>query len=56
MNALETADGINKMFDLINIVRETKNEGCENYLQILLKSYPIKYAEENFNYAANKHT
>jgi nitroreductase/dihydropteridine reductase len=49
-----TADRINKMFDLTNEIRETKNEGWENYRQILLGSYPKKDAEENFNHAAKQ--
>ena len=42
------------MFDLTNTVRETKNEGWENYRQMLLGSYPQKDAEENFNHAAKQ--
>lgn len=49
-----TADRINKMFDLTNTVRGTKNEGWENYRQMLLSSYPQKDAEENFNHAAKQ--
>ncbi|MFT6499929.1 MAG: nitroreductase [Crocinitomicaceae bacterium] len=49
-----TADRINKMFDLTNTIRETKNEGWENYRQMLLGSYPQKDAEENFNHAAKQ--
>ena len=49
-----TADRINKMFDLTNTVRGTKNEGWENYRQMLLKNYPQKDAEENFNHAAKQ--
>ena len=49
-----TEDRINKMFDLTNTVRGTKNEGWENYRQILLKNYPQKDAEENFNHAAKQ--
>jgi hypothetical protein len=33
-----------------------KNEGRENYRQMLLNSYPQKDAEENFNHAAQKRT
>lgn len=43
-----TEDRINYMFDLTNEVRGFKNEGWENYRQMLLKSYPHKDAEENF--------
>ncbi len=49
-----TADRINKMFDLTNTIRGFKNEGWENYRQMLLKSYPQKDAEENFNHAARQ--
>jgi nitroreductase len=49
-----TADRINKMFDLTNTVRGFKNEGWENYRQMLLDSYPHKDAEENFNHAAKQ--
>jgi nitroreductase/dihydropteridine reductase len=37
-----TEDRINKMFDLTNTVRGFKNEGWENYRQMLLGSYPQK--------------
>ena len=49
-----TADRINKMFDLTNEVRGFKNEGWENYRQMLLSSYPQKDAEVNFNHAAKQ--
>lgn len=49
-----TAERINKMFDLTNEIRKTKNEGWENYRQMLLSSYPQKDAEENFNHAAKQ--
>jgi nitroreductase len=49
-----TAERINKMFDLTNLIRGTKNEGWENYRQMLLNSYPQKDAEENFNHAAKQ--
>jgi nitroreductase len=49
-----TAERINKMFDLTNSIRGTKNEGWENYRQMLLNSYPQKDAEENFNHAAKQ--
>ncbi len=49
-----TADRINKMFDLTNTVRGFKNEGWENYRQMLLSSYPQKEAEVNFNHAAKQ--
>ncbi|WP_456423239.1 nitroreductase family protein [Lutibacter sp.] len=49
-----TADRINKMFDLTNEIRGFKNEGWENYRQMLLNNYPQKDAEENFNHAAKQ--
>jgi nitroreductase/dihydropteridine reductase len=49
-----TADRINKQFDLTNTVRGFKNEGWENYRQMLLSSYPQKDAEVNFNHAAKQ--
>lgn len=45
-----TADRINYMFNLTNEIRGFKNEGWENYRQMLLGSYPQKEAEENFNH------
>ena len=35
-----TEERINKMFDLVNELRGFKNEGWENYRQMLLKGYP----------------
>ncbi|WP_338760993.1 NAD(P)H-dependent oxidoreductase [Bernardetia sp. ABR2-2B] len=49
-----TADRINTAFDLVNEVRGFKNEGWENYRQMLLGSYPQKDAEENFQHAARQ--
>lgn len=49
-----TADRINKMFDLVNTVRGFKNEGWENYRQMLLNMYPQKDPEVNFNHAAKQ--
>ena len=49
-----TEDRINMMFDLTNEIRGFKNEGWENYRQMLLSSYPQKDAEENFNHAAKQ--
>lgn len=49
-----TADRINYMFDLTNNIRGFKNEGWENYRNMLLKTYPQKDAEENFNHAAKQ--
>lgn len=49
-----TEERINKMFDLTNEVRGFKNEGWENYRQMLLGSYPQRDAEVNFNHAAKQ--
>lgn len=49
-----TEDRINKMFDLVNEKRGFKNEGWENYRQMLLKAYPPREASENFNHAAKQ--
>ncbi len=49
-----TEDRINHMFDLTNEIRGFKNEGWENYRQMLLSSYPQKDAEENFNHASKQ--
>jgi len=49
-----TVDRINYMFDLTNEIRRFKNEGWENYRQMLLSAYPQKEAEENFNHAAKQ--
>ena len=49
-----TEDRINKMFDLVNEVRGFENEGWENYRQMLLKSYPPRDTEVNFEHAAKQ--
>lgn len=49
-----TADRINMMFDLTNDQRGFKNEGWENYRQMLLGSYPQRDAEVNFQHAARQ--
>lgn len=49
-----TADRINMMFDLTNDQRGFKNEGWENYRQMLLNSYPQRDAEVNFQHAARQ--
>jgi nitroreductase / dihydropteridine reductase len=49
-----TAERINHMFDLTNEQRGFTNEGWENYRQMLLKSYPQRDAEVNFNHAARQ--
>ena len=49
-----TAERINMMFDMTNEQRGFKNEGWENYRQMLLKSYPQRDAEVNFQHAARQ--
>lgn len=49
-----TAERINKVFDYTNTVRGIKNEGWENYRQMLLNMYPQRDAEVNFNHAARQ--
>ncbi len=49
-----TAERINKMFDLTNELRGFKNEGWENYRQMLLGMYPQRDPEVNFNHAAKQ--
>lgn len=49
-----TEERINKMFDLTNNIRGFKNEGWENYRQMLLSTYPQRSAEENFTHAAKQ--
>ncbi|SFC28241.1 Nitroreductase [Algibacter lectus] len=49
-----TPERINYMFDLTNDIRGFKNEGWEDYRKMLLNSYPLKDAEENFNHAAKQ--
>ena len=49
-----TAERINHMFDLVNDERGFKNEGWENYRQMLLNSYPQRDAEVNFQHAARQ--
>jgi nitroreductase/dihydropteridine reductase len=49
-----TAERINSMFDLTNEVRGFKNEGWENYRQMLLNTYPKRGAEINFQHAARQ--
>jgi len=49
-----TAERINKVFDDTNTIRGTKNEGWENYRQMLLGMYPQRDAETNFNHAAKQ--
>jgi len=49
-----TAERINKFFDHTNEVRGIKNEGWEDYRKLLLKTYPQRDAEYNFNHAAKQ--
>lgn len=49
-----TVERINMMFDLTNTVRGFKNEGWENYRQMLLGMYPQRDAEVNFEHAARQ--
>jgi nitroreductase/dihydropteridine reductase len=49
-----TAERINMMFDLVNEQRGFKNEGWENYRQMLLGTYPKRDAEVNYQHAARQ--
>jgi nitroreductase len=49
-----TAERINLMFDLTNSERGLRNEGWENYRQSLLKGYPPRGSEVNFQHAARQ--
>jgi len=49
-----TAERINMMFDLVNEERGFKNEGWENYRQMLLNTYPARDAELNYEHAARQ--
>ncbi len=49
-----TAERINMMFDLTNEIRGFKNEGWENYRNVLLGSYPQRGAQVNFEHAARQ--
>ena len=49
-----TAERINQMFDLTNDERGFKNEGWENYRNMLLANYPVRDAEVNFQHAARQ--
>lgn len=49
-----TADRINYMFDLTNEIRGFKNEGWENYRQMLLGIYPNQDPEVSFAHAARQ--
>ncbi|AVS75564.1 NAD(P)H-dependent oxidoreductase [Paracidovorax cattleyae] len=49
-----TTERINAMFDYTNEVRGFRNEGWENYRNMLLGSYPQRGAEVNFQHAARQ--
>ena len=49
-----TPERINHMFDYTNEVRGFRNEGWENYRQMLLGLYPKRDAEVNFEHAARQ--
>jgi nitroreductase len=49
-----TAERINAMFDLTNDERGFKNEGWENYRNMLLSTYPQRDAEVNFQHTARQ--
>ena len=49
-----TEERINKWFDLVNEERNMKSEGWENYRNSLLKSYPPRPAEVNFEHASKQ--
>ena len=49
-----TVERINKMFDLTNEIRGFKNEGWENYRQMLLGLYPQRDPEVNFQHTARQ--
>jgi len=49
-----TVERINHMFDLTNELRGFKNEGWENYRQMLLNTYPQRDAEVNYQHAARQ--
>ena len=49
-----TEDRVNAWFDLVNEVRGVKSEGWENYRNSILKSYPPRPAEVNFEHASKQ--
>jgi nitroreductase/dihydropteridine reductase len=49
-----TAERINRMFDLVNDERNVKNEGWENYRQLVLSTYVPRDAEVNYQHAARQ--
>ena len=52
--AVAQAERINAMFDYTNEVRGFKNEGWENYRNMLLSTYPQRGAEVNHQHAARQ--
>ena len=49
-----TPERINGMFDLVNEERGFKNEGWENYRQMLLSKYPQQDPEVSYQHAARQ--
>jgi nitroreductase len=49
-----TADRINAAFDMTNAQRGGTTEAGENYRQMLLKNYPARDAQTNFEHAARQ--
>ena len=49
-----TEERINKWFDLVNEERNMKSEGWENYRNSILKAYPPRPAEVNFEHASKQ--
>jgi nitroreductase len=49
-----TEERINMMFDLVNDERGFRNEGWENYRNMLLNTYPKRDAETNYQHAARQ--
>jgi nitroreductase / dihydropteridine reductase len=49
-----TAERINTYFDFTNAERGGTNEGWENYRQMLLKTYPPRDPQVNFEHAARQ--
>lgn len=49
-----TADRINHHFDFTNAERGGTNEGWENYRHMLLKNYPARDQQVNFEHAARQ--
>ena len=49
-----TADRINHHFDFTNAERGGTNDGWENYRQMLLKNYPSRDPQVNFEHAARQ--